>query len=66
MTIQSVQQQCIQRRYNMPAMPRLDGKTTKIAYKILGIPANLRKVKKSKKEEFQERKLIQEETYRVR
>lgn len=29
----------------MPAMPRIKGKAQKIAYNILGIPANMRKYK---------------------
>ena len=34
-------------RRNMPAMPRVDGKAKKIAWKILGKPANI-KSKESK------------------
>ena len=49
----------------MPAMPRIPGKATKIAYKILGVPANIA-YKPSKKEKEINRRLIYEETDRAR
>lgn len=49
----------------MPAMPRVKGKATKIAYKILGKPANIA-FKRDKKEKEVNRRLIFEETTRVR
>jgi len=48
----------------MPAMPRPDDKPKKIAYAILGKPANLKK--KSKKQRDLNKRLIFEETQRVR
>ena len=51
----------------MPAMPRLDNKTTKIAYKIMGTPANIRSDKdKSKEQKKINKRLVFEETTRVR
>lgn len=50
----------------MPGMPRLNSKTTKIAYKILGVPANMRSQEKTKREEWIKRRLLMEETSRVR
>lgn len=50
----------------MPVMPRPNAKTTKIAYKIIGIPANLRAVKKTKEQKKINQRLIYEETFRVR
>lgn len=49
----------------MPAMPRIKGKATKIAYKILGTPPNM-VFKRSPKEKKVNRRLIFEETTRVR
>lgn len=49
----------------MPGMPRLDKKTTAIAYKILGVPANLRS-KRSKTQKKIDKRLTFEETQRVR
>jgi len=54
----------------MPGMPRIDKKTTQIAYKIIGIPANLR-VKKTNRDKQVDashlnKRLIFEETSRVR
>lgn len=49
----------------MPAMPRVPGKATKIAYAILGKPANLRSVP-SEKQKWINRRLFFEETQRVR
>lgn len=55
----------------MPCMPRPEGpklmrKGTSIAFHILGIPPNLRKVKKSPTENLVDRRLLAEETTRVR
>jgi hypothetical protein len=49
----------------MPQMLRTKSKATKIAYKVLGKPLNLQ-VKKSPKEKRVDRRLIFEETTRVR
>lgn len=49
----------------MVTMIRIPGKTTKIAYKILGTPANIA-YKPSKKQEEINRKLIAEDTSRSR
>jgi hypothetical protein len=49
----------------MPAMPRLSGKASKIAYKILGKPFNMQSKKTSRQEQVN-KKLIFEETTRVR
>jgi hypothetical protein len=49
----------------MPGMPRINGKTTKIAYRILGVPANL-KSKRTEDQKRVNRRLIFEETVRVR
>lgn len=49
----------------MPTMPRLPGKTTKIAYKILGIPANIQYKRDSVDKKINKR-LIFEESIRVR
>jgi hypothetical protein len=49
----------------MPAMPRLSSKTTKIAYKIMGVPPNMQR-KRKKKEDKVNQRLIFEETIRVR
>lgn len=46
----------------MPAMPRIKGKATKIAFKILGKPANMSKQPKKKEDE----RLLFEITQRVR
>ena len=46
----------------MPGMIRIKGKATKIAYRILGVPGNLRKEKPSKIKE----RLTFEETYKAR
>lgn len=45
-------------------MPRFDHKGMKIAYKILGMPANMKK--RSKRDRYIDRKLLYEETMRVR
>lgn len=49
----------------MPAMPRIPGKPTKIAYKILGVPANIA-FHRTKEEKAVNKRLIYEETTRVR
>lgn len=49
----------------MPAMPRIQGKATKIAFRILGTPPNIA-FKRNKKEKEVNRRLIFEETTRVR
>ena len=50
----------------MPSMPRMDLKSEEIAFHILGTPPNLRKQKKTKKEKVQDKRLVFEETVRVR
>ena len=49
----------------MPTMLRLNDKTKKIAYKILGTPPNLQE-HRDKKEELIQKRLQFEETARVR
>lgn len=49
----------------MPSMPRMPGKGAKIAYKILGKPANIA-FKRNKEQKFINRRLWFEETSRVR
>ncbi len=49
----------------MPAMLRLKGKATKIAYNVLGKPENL-KDNKTYKDKKIDRRLVFEETFRVR
>jgi hypothetical protein len=49
----------------MPAMPRPKTKATKIAYKLLGKPANIAFKRNKKQQELNER-LIFEDTVRVR
>ena len=49
----------------MPAMLRIKGKPTQIAYSILGIPNNIRS-KRTKERQKLEKMLTQEETVRVR
>lgn len=49
----------------MPMMPRPSGKATKIAYKILGKPANMESKKPKENDEINQR-LLYEETVRVR
>ena len=50
----------------MPLMPRCHSKATKIAYSILGVPENLRKRRLTKEEKRINRRLLFEETARVR
>ncbi len=49
----------------MPAIPRISGRATKIAYKILGVPANM-KFKRTKEQKKINQRLLFEETVRVR
>ncbi len=49
----------------MPAMPRVPGKATKIAYKILGVPPNI-SYKRTEAQKEIDKQLIFEETIRVR
>lgn len=49
----------------MPVMPRSNGKARKIAYKILGIPINMRDERKTAKSKIK-KKLYAEETRLVR
>ena len=49
----------------MPAMRRIDKKATKIAYAILGTPANIAFTRTKEQQELNKR-LIQEETVRAR
>jgi hypothetical protein len=50
----------------MPVMPRIKGKAEKIAYKILGVPANLREKTKTAKSGKISKKLYYEDTRLVR
>jgi hypothetical protein len=49
----------------MPAMPRILGKATKIAYKIMGTPPNIAH-KRTPEEKKINKRLLFEETYRAR
>ncbi len=49
----------------MPAAPRIKGKPAKIAFSILGIPANLNQ-KKNRFQRELDRRLLSQETQRVR
>lgn len=49
----------------MPTMPRMKGKATKVAYKILGTPPNI-KFKRNSAQKRVNRRLNFEETTRVR
>ena len=49
----------------MPGMPRIPGKPTKIAYKILGVPANI-KDHKSPNGKKVDARLVEQETILVR
>lgn len=49
----------------MPVMPRLKNKATKIAYKIMGIPNNIRNKKRPWSKHVAER-LLFEDTSRIR
>jgi len=48
----------------MPSMPRPKGKARKIAFRILGIPANQKK--QNKKQSELRKRLLYEDTQRVR
>jgi len=50
----------------MPIMPRVKGKAERIAYKILGIPANIRSKTKTVKNRKIKKRLNFEETRLVR
>ena len=50
----------------MPAMPRANMKATKIVYKILGVPANMKKKKLTPEQILIRKRLLFEETSRVR
>lgn len=50
----------------MPAMPRFEGKAKKIAYSILGVPANMIEKKRTKAEKKIAQRLVFEETVRSR
>lgn len=50
----------------MPVMPRPKGKATKIAYKILGKPANMQKQNQNNPKSNIEKRLLFEDTERVR
>lgn len=39
------------KRYKMPIMPRTNKKATRIAYSILGVPANMKKATRKKYKE---------------
>lgn len=49
----------------MPAMPRMDDKSKKIAFKILGTPPNMRDQHKKSHDKINKR-LVFEETLKVR
>lgn len=49
----------------MPCMPRPSGKAKKIAFNILGEPANLQ-FKRTKKQRQENKELIAQETVRVK
>lgn len=49
----------------MPAMPRIKGKATQIAFKILGTPESL-KFKRNKEQKRINKRLVFEETIRSR
>lgn len=49
----------------MPGMPRPQGKPKKIAFNLLGVPANLKKVS-SRNRDRAEKILLYDETKRVR
>lgn len=53
------------KRFKMPAMPRLKGKSTKVAYKVLGVPGNI-SFKRSEAQRKINERLIFEETSRAR
>jgi len=50
----------------MPIMVRKKGKGTNIAFDVLGVPANLKKRRRSKRKAWIDKKLTSEETSRVK
>ena len=50
----------------MPVMPRVKGKAERIAYKILGVPANMRNKTKTARNSKMKKQLYLEETRLVR
>jgi hypothetical protein len=48
----------------MPGMPRIPGKAKEIAYKILGVPDNMKKQKRVNRKI--DKRLVFEETQRVK
>jgi len=50
----------------MPTMPRFSGKGKKVAYKVMGVPMNLRKPQKAKEQKRINKRLVYEETDRAR
>lgn len=50
----------------MPIMPRVKGKAQRIAYKILGVPSNMRKTKIAVRDSNIKKRLSFEETRLVR
>lgn len=49
----------------MPAMPRTKNRATRVAYKIMGVPANVAH-KRSAAEKKIDKRLLYEDTFRVR
>lgn len=49
----------------MPGMPRMNKKSAKIAYNIIGVPSNMQQKKPKEQKKINER-LVFEETQRVR
>jgi hypothetical protein len=49
----------------MPSMPRYNKKATQVAFKILGVPANM-SFKRSKWQEYVNKMLISQESSRVK
>lgn len=50
----------------MPAAPRINAKAEKIAFKIMGVPANMRPDAKKKQKRKVDHRLLFEETFRAR
>lgn len=50
----------------MPVMIRPKGKAKKIAYAILGVPQNMTQPRKSSQDKWVEKRLVFEDTSRVR
>lgn len=53
------------KRYKMPVAPRYNIKATKIAYKVMGVPANIQFRRNAIQRKIN-RRLVFEETSRVR